>query len=80
VHYYGILLPRVPELPAGLTALDVRVELQLEIEPGDYGVNADLVGLQQIIMNLSLNARDAMPEGGLFKIWLSGKGWKGTLR
>jgi CheY-like chemotaxis protein len=31
-------------------------------------VRADLVQIEQLIMNLSINARDAMPEGGRLKI------------
>jgi two-component system cell cycle sensor histidine kinase/response regulator CckA len=32
--------------------------------PGEYGVNGDPTRLQQAMMNLALNARDAMPDGG----------------
>ena len=34
-------------------------------------VNADLTRIQQVIMNLAFNARDAMPEGGTLKVTLS---------
>jgi two-component system cell cycle sensor histidine kinase/response regulator CckA len=32
--------------------------------PGEYAVNGDPTRLQQVMMNLALNARDAMPYGG----------------
>lgn len=44
----------------------VRVELSLE--GGLPFVNADPSQLEQVIMNLVLNARDAMPDGGVIRI------------
>jgi two-component system, cell cycle sensor histidine kinase and response regulator CckA len=40
----------------------IRIKLDLEepIQP----INADTVQIEQIMMNISVNARDAMPEGG----------------
>jgi PAS domain S-box-containing protein len=45
------------------------IKLALELEPDLEAIKADLVNLEQVIMNLAVNARDAMPEGGrlLFK-------------
>ena len=44
--------------------LDPRIELTAEIEPGCPAVHADPTLLSQALMNLALNARDAMPDGG----------------
>jgi PAS domain S-box-containing protein len=40
-------------------------------EPGDHWVNADPAQLQQTLMNLAVNARDAMPAGGTLSIQLA---------
>jgi signal transduction histidine kinase/CheY-like chemotaxis protein len=40
------------------------VHLQLDLDPSVGRVAVDPVELEQILMNLSVNARDAMPEGG----------------
>ena len=44
----------------------IRVEIQL-LE-GDLGISIDSGQLQQVLLNLALNARDAMPEGGTLKL------------
>jgi two-component system, cell cycle sensor histidine kinase and response regulator CckA len=41
-----------------------RIELELALAPGLEKVMADKSRLDQVIVNLVLNARDAMPEGG----------------
>ena len=51
--------------------LPENVRLDLALEPGDYVVNADPARVQQAIVNLALNARDAMPDGGELHIALS---------
>ena len=45
---------------------DIEVSLDLDDELGS--VKADQGQIEQVIMNLAVNARDAMPEGGKLKI------------
>jgi signal transduction histidine kinase/CheY-like chemotaxis protein len=59
VRRTGTLLVRV---------LGGRVHLDLGLDPGPMVIHGDPVGLEQVIMNLAINARDAMPEGGVIFI------------
>ncbi|MBE7550178.1 MAG: PAS domain-containing protein [Anaerolineales bacterium] len=47
------------------------IRLSLEIEPGDYLIEADPTQIQQMLTNLVLNARDAMPVEGDLRVTLS---------
>ena len=59
------LLPFIKELDKLLArVLPETIHLELTYQPGSYMVNADPTRLQQVFMNLALNARDAMPQGG----------------
>jgi len=48
--------------------LGERIRLVVETEPGLGFVWADVSAINQIVMNLALNARDAMPDGGDLEI------------
>jgi len=45
-----------------------NIELVLQLDPNPGKVSADLVQIEQVIMNLIVNARDAMPKGGRLTI------------
>jgi PAS domain S-box-containing protein len=51
--------------------LSESISLLLEVGSGECVVNADPTRVQQVLMNLVVNARDAMPEGGELRIGLS---------
>ncbi len=51
--------------------LGVNVTIKLAVEPGSPALLADKAQLETVLVNLAVNARDAMPEGGVLKI-----GWK----
>ena len=48
---------------------DIRIQLDCEID--EYIVSADPTRMQQALMNLAVNARDAMPKGGRLRIGLT---------
>ena len=45
-----------------------NIQLAIRQEARPANINADPVQIQQIIINLAINARDAMPQGGLLTI------------
>ena len=59
------LLPFIKELDKMLRrVLPETISIRLSYQPGAYVVNADPTRLQQALMNLAANGRDAMPDGG----------------
>jgi two-component system cell cycle sensor histidine kinase/response regulator CckA len=48
-----------------------HIQLSLSIEPGAYQIEADPTQLHQLLTNLAINARDAMPAGGILHIRLA---------
>jgi signal transduction histidine kinase/CheY-like chemotaxis protein len=47
---------------------DIKVEL--EVGEGDFLADIDPMRFEQVLMNIALNAQDAMPEGGVLRIVL----------
>ncbi len=58
----------IAEVLDRILGADITLELALE---GDGGVRADQDQFEQTVMNLAMNARDAMPEGGVLRIEVS---------
>jgi hypothetical protein len=48
--------------------LGPSIELDVDLVPGPARIKADRDQLAQVLMNLTVNARDAMPEGGRVRI------------
>jgi len=71
-----VMRPRVVQMNALIRDLTVmlrrligeQVELRSVLAEDLPAVWADQTGLEQVIMNLTLNARDAMPRGGIITI------------
>jgi two-component system, cell cycle sensor histidine kinase and response regulator CckA len=59
VHDLGKLLTR---------AIGERIETTTSLQPGVWPVLADADQLAQVLLNLAVNARDAMPDGGALEI------------
>lgn len=52
-------------------AIGSQISIECKLDPHLWMVEADATQIQQVLMNLSLNARDAMPDGGKIVIELS---------
>lgn len=45
-----------------------KIQLSAEVDPGVWQVNVDHAQFESALLNLIINARDAMPHGGLIKL------------
>lgn len=66
----------VRDVVAGIEAMlrslvGTDIALHLELDPRSCRVDADRSQLEQVVMNLAVNSRDAMPRGG--NLWISVK-------
>jgi signal transduction histidine kinase/CheY-like chemotaxis protein len=50
------------------TALTEKIEFRLQVAPDTRHVKVDVIELESAIMNIAVNARDAMPDGGVFSV------------
>jgi PAS domain S-box-containing protein len=53
------------------TALRRAIELHIEHDPEIWSISADATQIKQVLLNLCVNARDAMPRGGSIRITAS---------
>lgn len=51
-----------------LRLIPSSIEIELDLDPELPSVRANPTGFQQILLNLAVNARDAMPNGGILSI------------
>lgn len=61
-----LVLPRFESILRSLLGEDVELRIKTETQGLRVGIGAAQV--EQILMNLAVNARDAMPQGGTFEI------------
>jgi PAS domain S-box-containing protein len=48
--------------------IEERIELIVDLDPNVQPILADTIQIEQVLMNLAVNARDAMPSGGQLEI------------
>ena len=64
----GVVLRELQGMLGRLISEQIELHIELHTGPGTGTVRADRGQLEQVVMNLAINARDAMPEGGTLTI------------
>jgi PAS domain S-box-containing protein len=62
----GALVRRAGELV--LQLLGANIVVDIDVEEALHRVEVDPVQMEQVLMNLAINARDAMPDGGRLRV------------
>ncbi|MCK5634597.1 MAG: response regulator, partial [Anaerolineales bacterium] len=66
------LLPQLKDTVKLLVrTLPENIQIRWSADAGQYIIDGDPTRIQQVLMNLALNAKDAMPEGGKLSIELT---------
>ena len=60
--------------------LGEHISMGLNLSPKECVINADPVGIEQALVNLAINARDAMPQGGQLTISTRNRRLQGTVK
>ena len=68
---HNLLLILNTLIPLLQDSLPESIRIVLDSAPGEYLINADMALMRQLLTNLTVNARDAMPDGGVLCFCLS---------
>jgi two-component system, cell cycle sensor histidine kinase and response regulator CckA len=60
--------------------LDRRIRLEFDLTSDSTNIKADETQMEQVLLNLAINARDAMPEGGVLRFVTRSDGQSAIVR
>jgi len=70
-HPFDLLVLLKEQVKLLQRTLPENIEITLDFKENDYAIHGSPSALQQVIMNLAVNARDAMPNGGVLNFELA---------